>query len=73
MIPSWKERPSMTSVIFSYLRKRLHFKDADCARLNIIAKLARYPASGKKRAKSKAEISEFKVTVHTPNNSFGVG
>ena len=31
----------MTSVIFSQLRNRIHFFDADWASLNIIAKLAR--------------------------------
>jgi len=41
MIPSLKDRPSMTSVIFSLLRKRLHFFEADLASLNIMAKLAR--------------------------------
>ena len=41
MIPSLKDRPSMTKVIFSWQLSRLHFLEADCASLNIMAKLAR--------------------------------
>ncbi len=41
MIPSLKERPSMTRGIFSWQFRRLHFFDADWASLNIMAKLAR--------------------------------